>query len=297
MKSFIISQKITSRSVDSFNQYLKEIATFKTLNKDEELECAKRAKDGDKRAFEELIKANLRFVVSVAKQYANDDNPLEDLVNEGNIGLIMAAERFEPESGFKFISFAVFWIRKMIIEHISNKGTIIRIPANKINNISKLDKQISELEQKNGRSVTIDEVIEEMEKNGENIDDKAVSDYRQLDYINSYQFSSMDRPVNDDGDSTTCFSDLIENDNYNLNSDNDVLSKDKTRILNGALSKLKERDKKVLIMLFGLDDSEPKTLSEVGDELGLSREMIRNIRDKNITKLKSYLNHYKFELI
>jgi RNA polymerase primary sigma factor len=297
MKSFIISQKITSRSVDSFNQYLKEIAAFKTLTKEEEFECAKMAKDGDKKAFEELIKANLRFVVSVAKQYANDDNPLEDLVNEGNIGLIMAAERFEPESGFKFISFAVFWIRKMIIEHISNKGTLIRIPANKINNISKLDKQICELEQKNGRSVTIDEVIEEMEKNGESFDDKAVSDYRQLDFINSYQVSSMDRPVNDDGDSTTYFSDLIANDNYNLNSDNDVLSKDKTRILHGALSKLKERDKKVLIMLFGLDDSEPKTLSEVGDEFGLSREMIRNIRDKNITKLKSYLNHYKFELI
>lgn len=296
MKTFTISQKITNRSSDSFNQYLKEISAFKTFTKDEEFECAKKAKDGDKDAFDQLIKANLRFVVSVAKQYTNDDNPLEDLVNEGNIGLIMAAERFEPESGFKFISFAVFWIRKMIIEHISNKGTLIRIPANKINNLSKLDKQISELEQKNGRSVTIDEIIEELEKNGEKLDDKAISDYRQLDFINSYQISSMDRPVNDD-DSSGSFSEMISNNDRTLDADNVTISRERTRILDDALSNLKERDKNVLIMLFGLDDDEPKTLSEVGDKFGLSREMIRNIRDKNIDKLRNYLIKYKFELI
>ena len=160
MKQFVITSKVTNRENQSFNQYLKDISEIEVFSSKEEVICAEKASRGDKKAIDELVRRNLRFVVSVAKQYATTQNPLEDLVNEGNIGLIIAAEKFKPEMGFKFISYAVWWVRKIIMEHLSKHGRLVRLPANKINSLSKLDKQINELEQKLGRNVCIQEIIE-----------------------------------------------------------------------------------------------------------------------------------------
>src|ERR1039458_8758932 len=164
MKQLVISARTTKRDTASFNLYLREISEIKMLTPEEELICANKVVLGDKAAIEELIVKNLRFVVSVAKQYAKAENPLEDLVNEGNIGLMIAAKKFRPDMGFKFISYAVWWIRKIILEHLAKNGRIVRIPANKINDLSKLDKKINKMEQKLGRNLDTQELIKEFGK-------------------------------------------------------------------------------------------------------------------------------------
>ena len=161
MKQLKISTKLTNRDIHSFNQYLKEISDIDVFTPEQEAICTEKACKGDQDAIDELVRRNLRFVVSVAKQYATPMNPLEDLVNEGNIGLMLAAQKFRPEMGFKFISYAVWWVRKIIMEHLTKNGRMVRLPANKVNSLSKLDKQIHLLEQKLGRNVSIIEVVEE----------------------------------------------------------------------------------------------------------------------------------------
>lgn len=279
MKQLKISHKLTNRENESFKQYLKEIgevAIFSTP--EEEYAVAERASLGDEKAIAELVERNLRFVVSVAKQYVSDGIPLEDLVNEGNIGLVMAAEKFTPTMGYKFISYAVWWIRKIILEHIAKNGKMVRIPANKLNSLSKLDKKIAELEQMRGRRVDVQEVIEEF---GNEIND---DDFMFLDVLSTYNMDSLDRQVgNDDGGSV--LGELIADNSFKA-TDHLLNDSNLTNEIDAILNVLSVRDREVMSCLFGLNGNNPMTLKEVGDRMGITRERARQIREKSLSLLR-----------
>jgi RNA polymerase primary sigma factor len=288
MRVLKISTKLTNRESDSFKQYLKDIANIEMLTPEEEIELTNRTVLGDEEAIMELSRRNLRFVVSVAKQYASANNPLQDLVNEGNIGLIKAARKFDPNSTqgksggkIKFISYAVWWVRKTIIEHLSKHGRLVRLPANKLNGLSKLDKKVNELEQREGRSIDIKEVIEEFGN------DISASNLELLDVLNTYSMDSLDRQIGDE-DGGTALGDLISGEGYD-STDHLVNTSDLKGSINRMLNTLSERDKYIMISLYGLDGSIPKTLAEVGVDVGVTREMIRQIKEKTLKKLQAKL--------
>jgi len=286
MRILKIGQKLTNRESDSFKQYLKNISAIEMLTSEEEVELTKKTVLGDEEAIMELVNRNLRFVISVAKQYASANNPLADLVNEGNIGLIIAAKKFDPENTkgkngnkIKFISYAVWWVRKTIMEHLSKHGRMVRLPANKINGLSKLDKKINELEQREGRSIDIKEVIEEF---GSEI---SPSNLELLDVLSTYSMDSLDRTIGDEDGGGTALGDLICGDGYDT-TDHLINSSDLKNEVGRMLNTLKERDKRIMIALYGLDGDIPKTLAEVGSIEGITREMIRQIKEKTLKKLK-----------
>ena len=293
MKQFVITSKLTNRANSSFNQYLKEVSEIDVLTPQEEAIYTEKASMGDQEAINELVRRNLRFVISVAKQYATPQNPLEDLVNEGNIGLIMAAERFKPEMGFKFISYAIWWVRKIIMEHLSKHGRLVRIPANKINSLSKLDKQINQLEQKLGRKVSIEEIIDEygkdlaLDENGSI--QKVVSEYEFLDVLNNYTMDSLDRDISGDEGDGTLLSETFSDDSTFKSVDHELVTQDIKNELNKVLDILKPRDRKIMVGLFGLDGNLPRTLKDVSDEVGITREMVRQVREKSLVKLRKAL--------
>jgi RNA polymerase primary sigma factor len=280
MKSLRINQRFTNKESNSFNQYLNDISDIDMFTAEEEHACSLRAAEGDKKAIDEMVKRNLRFVVSVAKQYESPNVPLEDLINEGNIGLIMAVENYKPNTGFKFITYAVWWIRKLILEHLAKNGRLIRIPSNKVNGLSKLNQYITQLEQKLGKTVDISEVIEEY---GEEISNEGVYDLQNL---SMFSFDSLDNPVNDSDNSLT-LSDIISDKSIDP-SDYMVTSQYDKKHIDKILNNLKPRDKQVMVSLFGLDGSAPLSLKEVGEEIGLTREMVRQIRKKSLEKLKKH---------
>ena len=279
MKALKINQKITSRENSSFIQYMREVSEIPMLTPDQEADLAIKAVNGDEAAAEKLVKSNLRFVISVAKQYATDKISLEDLVNEGNIGLIKAVEKFDPNKGYKFISFAVWWVRKIIMEYVSNYGKTVRIPANRINELSKLNKYIVSVEQKTCHKADIQEVIAEFGK------EMSADDLSLLDGLNNFSIDSLDREIGSEEGGGTSVSDLMydEDDNKTdyLLGETDIKSE-----INAALSTLKPRNKKIMEMLFGLNGYNPMTLQEVGDEVGLTREMIRQVKTKSLDMMK-----------
>lgn len=287
MKALKINQKITSRENSSFIQYMREVSEIPMLTPDQEADLAIKAVNGDEAAAEKLVKSNLRFVISVAKQYATDKINLEDLVNEGNIGLIKAVEKFDPNKGYKFISFAVWWVRKIIMEYVSNYGKTVRIPANRINELSKLNKYIASVEQKTCHKADIQEVISEFGK------ELSADDLSLLDGLNNFSIDSLDREIGSEEGSGTSVSDLMydEDDNKTdyLLGETDIKSE-----INAALSTLKPRNKKIMEMLFGLNGYNPMTLQEVGDEVGLTREMIRQVKEKS---LKAMSQNKRIQLV
>ncbi len=280
MKNFKITSKLTNRDIASFKQYLKEVNDIPMLTPDEEAKLTEKVLNGDKDAADELVERNLRFVISVAKKYATDKIPLEDLVNEGNIGLILAVKKFQPSMGYKFISFAVWSIRKIILEHISKHGKIVRLPANKINNLSKLDKMVSELEQKNNHRVDIQEVISAFGN------EMTTDEFEFLDSLSTISVDSLDREINNDEGNSSTLGDLISDDtdkstDYLLNN-SDVVEE-----INVLLETLKPRDKYIMESLFGLNGQAPRTLEEVGKDVNLTREMVRQVREKTLKKFKN----------
>ncbi len=287
MKALKINQKITSRENSSFIQYMREVSEIPMLTPDQEADLAIKAVNGDEAAAEKLVKSNLRFVISVAKQYATDKISLEDLVNEGNIGLIKAVEKFDPNKGYKFISFAVWWVRKIIMEYVSNYGKTVRIPANRINELSKLNKYIVSIEQKTCHKADIQEVIAEFGK------ELSADDLSLLDGLNNFSIDSLDREIGSEEGGGTSVSDLMydEDDNKTdyLLGETDIKSE-----INAALSTLKPRNKKIMEMLFGLNGYQPMTLQEVGDEVGLTREMIRQVKEKS---LKAMAQNKRIQLV
>jgi RNA polymerase primary sigma factor len=278
MKGIRITSKITNRENDSFKQYLNEIAEIKMFTPEEEAECAKKASNGDKSAVDEMVKRNLRFVVSVAKQYETPNLPLEDLVNEGNIGLILAVQHYNVSTGFKFISYAVWWVKKLIMEYVDKNSRLVRLPSNKINNLKKYNKKVSELEQKNCGVVNPFDIIDNLESV------MSEHDIKDVEKISTMHFDSLDEYIGD-GDSKSSLYELISDKSVEP-TDQLLLKNDFKGHIYNILDKLKPRDKKIMIMLFGLDGSAPLTLKEVGEEVGLTREMVRQIKEKNLGIIK-----------
>lgn len=282
MKQLVITSRLTNRESDSFQLYLKEIAQIDIFTPVGEQICAIKASKGDEQAREELVRRNLRFVVSVAKHYETPTNRVEDLVNEGNIGLIIASKKFKPEMGFKFISYAVWWIRKIILEYLAKHGRMVRLPANKLNALSKLDKMITSMEQKLGRTVDIQEVMSEFDK------DLETSDLPFLDVLNSYSMDSLDREINNEDNSHT-LADMLSDETTFKATDFLLTDSDVKNNVQRILDSLKERERYIIKSLYGLDGTPRKTLKEIGEDLGVTREMIRQIKEKTLKNLKAKL--------
>lgn len=280
MKPFSVSStNITNRESDSFNRYLKDVSNIKPFTPDEENICAEKAFIGDSKALDELVNRNLRFVISVAKQYVTKGVTLEDLVNEGNLGLVMAAKRFEPNRGFKFISYAVWWIRKNILEYINNNSRLVRLPNNVINDLSKFNKKLESLEQKIGEDIDINDVFNEID------DDLSISDMKLFAMFNNLNVLSLDKPIDSSEESCSTLYDILA-DTSVLNTDHLVDNNNMGEEINNFISFLKPRYIIILNKLFGLNNEPELTLNEIGDELGISSEMVRQIRDRALKKLK-----------
>jgi RNA polymerase primary sigma factor len=280
MKQLKISNSITNRDDESFKKYLKEVSEIKLFETPEdEYNCAVKAASGDKNAINELVRRNLRFVISVAKQYSTEQSPLIDLVNEGNLGLIIAAKKFTPEKGNKFISYAVWYVRKLILEYITKNSKMVRIPANKVSALSKIEKRFNELEQLEGRSVDMVEVVELY---GHEIND---DDFTFLDILSGYNMDSLDRQITSDDGNGYVLGDLIT-DSSNQKTDHLVNSFDMKQELEKGLDILKPRDREIMGQLFGLNGAEEKTLKEISEDFGISREMARQIKEKSLKKLR-----------
>jgi RNA polymerase primary sigma factor len=279
MEAFRVTNKITNRQSPAFKRYLIEISKIKRFETpDHEARCAAKASLGDESAIKELIERNLRFVISVAKQYETSTILLEDLVNEGNIGLIRAVEKYNSNTGFKFISYAVFWIRKCIHEFLTNTGRIIRLPANRVLDISKFKAKQCELEQQKGDDVDDAEVMEALANS------MTESELNDLATVLSMDVDSLDKTVSPE--ESSCMYEIIADNNIK-GSDYLTYNSDIKIEVGILLKALKERDRNIMIMLYGLDGSTPMSLKEVGDKIGLTREMIRQIREKSLKTLKT----------
>ena len=276
MRQLKISKSITNRESQSIEKYLQEIGKEDLLTPEEEVHLARRIRAGDQNALEKLTRANLRFVVSVAKQYQNNSLSLNDLINEGNLGLVKAAQKFDETRGFKFISYAVWWIRQSIIQALAEHSRMVRLPLNKVGSLTKINKVFSELEQKYQREPTPEEVAMVLDITVEEV---------QATLGISARHVSMDAPFTD-GESNALI-DVLENINADQ-TDKHLDYKDSLRIeTERTLASLTEREREVIKLFFGIGVEHPMTLEDIGEQLGITRERIRQIKDKAITKLRS----------
>ncbi len=274
MRQLKISKSITNRESASLDKYLQEISKYDLISVEEEVELARRIKKGDKEAMEKLIRANLRFVVSVAKQYQNQGLSLPDLINEGNLGLIKAAEKFDETRGFKFISYAVWWIRQSIMQAINEQSRIVRLPLNQVSSLTKYKKAIQDFEQKYHRKPTEEELAELLETTEEKIKKTASASGKAI---------SVDAPFVEDEDNTLL--DVLVNED--AEKADDKLMKESLRIeIERALATLTERERDIIKLSFGIG-TEPISLEEVGERYGLTRERVRQIREKALKKLRN----------
>jgi len=288
MRQLKITKQVTNRETASLDKYLQEIGKVDLITADDEVELAQRIKAGDKQALEKLVKSNLRFVVSVAKQYQNQGLSLPDLINEGNLGLIKAAKRFDETRGFKFISYAVWWIRQSILQALAEQSRIVRLPLNKIGSINKINKMYAKLEQENERPPSPEELAEAL--------DMSINDVK-ISLKNAGRHISMDAP-------------LVEGEESNLY---DVLrsgespSPDKTLMLESlrteierALNTLTPREADVIKLYFGLNGNHMMTLEEIGETFDLTRERVRQIKEKAIrshSQIKTYFSKQDFKIL
>lgn len=276
MRQLKITKQVTNRETASLDKYLQEIGKVELITAEEEVQLAQRIKQGDRAALEKLTKANLRFVVSVSKQYQNQGLSLPDLINEGNLGLIKAAQRFDETRGFKFISYAVWWIRQSIIQALAEHSRLVRLPLNKVGSLTKINKTYSELEQKYQREPSPEEIAMLMEVTVEEVESTLGISSRHV---------SMDAPFQE-GESNSLI-DVLDNPNADKTDANldyrESLSLETERIL----ATLSDREREVIKLFFGIEVEHPMTLEDIGDNLGITRERIRQIKDKAITKLRS----------
>ncbi len=274
MRQLKITKQVTNRETASLDKYLQEIGKVDLITADEEVELAQRIKAGDHRALEQLTKANLRFVVSVSKQYQNQGLTLPDLINEGNLGLIKAAQRFDETRGFKFISYAVWWIRQSILQALAEQSRIVRLPLNKIGSINKINKTYAFLEQANERPPSPEEIAKEL--------DMTISDVKES-LKNSGRHVSMDAPLVEGEDSNLY--DVL-NFGESPNPDKELLQESLRTEIERALETLTPREADVVRLYFGLADQQPMTLEEIGQTFDLTRERVRQIKEKAIRRLK-----------
>ncbi len=286
MRQLKITKSITNRESQSLEKYLQEIGKVDLLTPEEEVELAKAIKSGDQTALEKLTKANLRFVVSVAKQYQNQGLSLSDLINEGNLGLIKAAQRFDETRGFKFISYAVWWIRQSILQALAEQSRIVRLPLNKVGSLNKINKAFSELEQNYEREPSSDELASLLDIPTEEVETTLGVAARHV---------SMDAPFVDGEDNSLL--DVLENGQTN-NTDKSLAYTESLRLeIERSLNTLTDRQCDVIKLYFGIGIEHPMSLEDIGDKFGLTRERVRQIKDKAINKLRSanrskLLKHY-----
>jgi RNA polymerase primary sigma factor len=274
MRQLKISKQITNRESQSLDKYLQEIGKVDLLTPDEEVELAKRIKEGDQIALEKLTKANLRFVVSVAKQYQNQGLSLGDLINEGNLGLIKAAQRFDETRGFKFISYAVWWIRQSILQALAEQSRIVRLPLNRVGSLNKISKTFSELEQKYEREPSPEELAEVLEVTTAEVVDTMKISARHV---------SMDAPFVQGEENSLL--DVLENDSEET-PDSGLMTDSLRREVQRALSTLTQRESDVITLYFGLNGEHAMTLEEIGEKFNLTRERVRQIKEKAIRRLR-----------
>lgn len=274
MRQLKISKQITNRESQSLDKYLQEIGKVDLISADQEVQLAKRIKEGDQIALEKLTKANLRFVVSVAKQYQNQGLTLGDLINEGNLGLIKAAQRFDETRGFKFISYAVWWIRQSILQALAEQSRIVRLPLNRVGSLNKISRTFSELEQKYEREPSPAELAEVLE-----ISTAEVVDTMKI----SGRHVSMDA-LFAQGEENSLL-DVLENDSEET-PDSALMNDSLRREVQRALSTLTQREGDVLILYFGLNGEHASTLEEIGEKFNLTRERVRQIKEKAIRRLR-----------
>ena len=269
-----ISKQFTTRENQSLDKYLQEIGKVELLTPEQEIELAVRMKKGDHAAMEQLTKANLRFVVSVAKQYQNQGLSLPDLINEGNLGLIKAAEKFDETRGFKFISYAVWWIRQSILQALAEQSRIVRLPLNQVGSLNKINKAFSKFEQENERRPSPEELAEKLDIPVDKITDTMKVSGRHI---------SVDAPFVE-GEDNSLLDVMINDDSPNADRGliNESLSKEIERVLAHTLS---DRERDIVKKFFGIGVAE-MTLEEIGDEFGLTRERVRQIKEKAIRKLR-----------
>ncbi|MFT5215869.1 MAG: RNA polymerase primary sigma factor [Glaciecola sp.] len=274
MRQLKITKQVTNRETASLDKYLQEIGKVDLITADEEVELAQRIKAGDQLALEKLTKANLRFVVSVAKQYQNQGLTLPDLINEGNLGLIKAAQRFDETRGFKFISYAVWWIRQSILQALAEQSRIVRLPLNKIGSINKINKTYAFLEQSHERPPSAEEIAKEL--------DMTINDVKES-MKNSGRHVSMDAPLVEGEDSNLY--DVLRS-GESPNPDRDLLHESLRTEIERALETLTPREADVIRLYFGLGNQHPMTLEEIGETFELTRERVRQIKEKAIRRLK-----------
>lgn len=273
MRQLKISKSITNRESASLDKYLQEIGHEDLLTVDEEVELAQRIRKGDRRALEKLTKANLRFVVSVAKQYQNQGLSLPDLINEGNLGLIKAAEKFDETRGFKFISYAVWWIRQSILQAIAEQSRIVRLPLNQVGSVNKINRELNKFEQENERKPSVDEIADRIDLPEDKIAEAMKANTHHV---------SMDAPFVEGDDNSLL--DVMANDNSPM-ADNELVKESLREEINRALEGLNDRERKVVKAFFGIGTPE-MTLEEIGDKYNLTRERVRQIKEKAIRRLR-----------
>jgi RNA polymerase primary sigma factor len=274
MRQLKITKQVTNRDTPSLDKYLQEIGRVDLISPEEEVILARKIKTGDSEALARLVKANLRFVVSVAKQYQNQGMGLPDLINEGNLGLMKAAQRFDETRGFKFISYAVWWIRQAILQSLAEQARIVRLPVNKIGSINRINRAFARLEQEYEREPSSQEIAELLEIIPEDVKESLKTNGRTI---------SMDAPISNEDENTM----------YDVMQSPDTPSPDKNLIneslaweIERALSTLSQREAKVLKLYFGLGMKHPFTLEEIGEELSLTRERVRQIKEKAIKRIQ-----------
>ena len=274
MRQLKITKSITNRESQSLDKYLQEIGHEELLSVEEEVELAQRIKKGDRQALEKLTKANLRFVVSVAKQYQNQGLSLPDLINEGNLGLMKAAEKFDETRGFKFISYAVWWIRQSILQAIAEQSRIVRLPLNQVSSVSKINRALNKFEQENERRPSVNEIAEKVDLPEEKIVDAMKVNSRHV---------SVDAPFAEGEDNSLL--DVLPNDDSPM-ADNELVKESLREEINRALALLNDRERNIIQAFFGINEPE-MTLEEIGEKFGLTRERVRQIKEKAIRKLRS----------
>ena len=273
MRQLKISKSITNRESASLDKYLQEIGHEELLTTDQEVELAQRIRNGDKRALERLTKANLRFVVSVAKQYQNQGLSLPDLINEGNVGLIKAAEKFDETRGFKFISYAVWWIRQSILQAIAEQSRLVRLPLNQVGSVNKITRELNKFEQEHERKPSVDEIAERVDLPEDKIADAMKANSRHV---------SMDAPIADGEDSSMI--DFLAGDSSN--TDRELAIESLKAEVSRILKLLTDKEQKVLRAFFGIDGSPEMTLDEIGEKYNLTRERVRQIKEKALRRLR-----------
>ena len=273
MRQLKITQSITNRESQSLDKYLHEIGKVDLITAEEEVILAQKIREGDQAALERLTKTNLRFVVSVAKQYQNQGLTLGDLINEGNLGLIKAAKRFDETKGFKFISYAVWWIRQSILQAIAEQSRIVRLPLNQVGSLSKISKAFSRLEQEFEREPSPEELAETLETTVDKITDTL---------SNSGRHVSMDAPFVQGEENTLL--DVLENDDPN--TDSNLIDESLSEEIKRSLATLPEREREIIVLFFGLSTNHHLSLEEIGEKFNLTRERVRQIKDKALQRLR-----------